>query len=53
MRELTVEERLVEMPVGSLAFMTDQENSYLLQQRQKARSAFGTIAQYQVEAVCQ
>lgn len=53
MRELTVEERLVEMPVGSLAFMTDQENSYLLQQRQKARSAFGNIAQYQVEDVCQ
>ena len=53
MRELTVEERLVEMPVGSLMFMTDQENTYLQQQRQAARSSFGGIARYQVEDVSQ
>ena len=53
MRELTVEERLVEMPVGSLVFMTDQENTYLQQQRQAARSSFGGIARYQVEDVSQ
>ena len=53
MRELTVEERLVGMPVGSLMFMTDQENTYLQQQRQAARSSFGGIARYQVEDVSQ
>lgn len=53
MRELTVEERLVEMPVGSLVFMTDQENTYLQQQRQTTRSAFGGMARYQVEDVSQ
>ena len=53
MRELTVEERLVEMPVGSLVFMTEQENTYLQQQRQTARSAFGGIARYRVEDVSQ
>lgn len=31
---LTVEERLV-MPVGSLMFMTDQENTYLQQQHRQ------------------
>ena len=53
MRELTVEERLVEMPVGSLVFMTDQENTYLQQQRQTTRSAFGGMERYQVEDVSQ
>ena len=53
MRELTVEERLAEMPVGSLVFMTDQENTYLQQQRQTTRSAFGGMARYQVEDVSQ
>lgn len=53
MRELTVEERLVEMPVGSLVFMTDQENTYLQQQRQTTRSAFGGMGRYQVEDVSQ
>ena len=48
-----MEERLVEMPVGSLVFMTDQENTYLQQQRQAARSSFGGIARYQVEDVSQ
>lgn len=53
MRELTVEERLVEMPVGSLVFMTDQENTYLQQKRQTTRSAFGGMERYQVEDVSQ
>ena len=51
MRELTVEERLVEMPVGSLVFMTDQENTYLQQKRQTTRSAFGGMERYQVEDI--
>lgn len=48
-----MEERLVEMPVGSLVFMTDQENTYLQQKRQTTRSAFGGMERYQVEDVSQ